>query len=68
MADNDNENKSTGEETVKKTGNKLENPDAIPTAGGKKVGEEHMGESKRLGENERSNEEGGDGKSCPITL
>ena len=62
MADN-NDNQDSGEKEVKKsTGNKLENPDAIPSAGGKKIGEEHMGESKRLGENERSNEEGGDGE------
>jgi hypothetical protein len=60
MGDNDTQNV---EGAAKKVGSKFENPDSIPSAGGKKVGEEHMGESRRLGENERSNEEGGDGKS-----
>ena len=48
MGDNDNQQEAP------KKGNKLENPDSIPSAGGQKIGEEHQGESKMLGENSRS--------------
>ena len=40
--------------TSKQHTNKLENPESIPTAGDKQIGEDHKGESKMLGDNARS--------------
>lgn len=47
-------------EKKKENINKLENPESIPTAGGKKLGEDHMGESKMLKDGQRNEEESGD--------